>query len=178
MHRSVPLLLLLTLSCSPTLQAATREALDADVQAALTRMTEAIPAGNEFLQRAVGVLVFPRVLKAGFGLGGEVGEGALLVSGETVQYYRTTGLSFGFQIGVSARTEVILFMTPEVLAGFQASQGWKAGVDGGIAVLTWGVAKDVTTQNVREPVVAFLFDNKGLMYDVSLEGSRYWKIAK
>lgn len=168
----------LALFATPSASAASRGEIDAGVRAALVRMEEAIPAGREFAQRAVGALVFPRVIKAGFGLGAEVGEGALVVNGETVQYYRTTGLSFGFQIGASGTTEVILFMTPQALAGFRASQGWKAGVDGGIAVLTWGVAKDIDTNNLREPIVAFVFDHKGLMYDVSLKGARYWKIDK
>ena len=159
-------------------ESATREDIDEGVRAALARMETVIPAGKEFAQRSVGALVFPTVFKAAFGLGGEVGDGALVVNGETVQYYRTTGLSFGFQLGGSGTTEVILFMTQEALDGFRSSQGWKAGVDGGIAIATWGVAKDVDTYNVREPIVAFIFDHKGLMYDVSLEGSRYWKIDK
>lgn len=163
---------------APLSRAATKEQLDAQVRDALTRMETAIPAGREFAQRAAGMLVFPRVMKAGFVVGAEVGEGALLVNGETVQYYRTTALSAGLQLGVSGTTEVILFMTPFALASFRASNGWKAGVDGGIAVLVWGAEKGFDTYNVRDNIVAFVFDHKGLMYDLSLDGSRYWKIDK
>ena len=45
------------------------------------------------------MLVFPNVLKAGVGVGGEYGEGALLVGGKTGAYYNIAAASIGFQLG-------------------------------------------------------------------------------
>ena len=157
---------------------ASREELDAKVRATVERLHRDINAGEELSNRAEGMLVFPNVYKAGIGLGGAVGEGALLINGEPVQYYRTTGLSFGFQLGGQARSEVILFMTPDALKNFRESKGWQAGVDGSVAVIEFGVGKGVDTRNVQDPIIGFIFDNKGLMYDLSLNGSKYWKISK
>lgn len=172
---AIAALLLLCVS-APAL--ASKEELDAKVRATLERLHRDVKAGEELSNRAEGVLVFPNVYKAGIGLGGAVGEGALLVNGEAVQYYRTTGLSFGFQLGGQARSEVVLFMTPDALKGFRESNGWQAGVDGSIAVIEFGVGKGVDTRNIQDPIIAFIFDNKGLMYDLSLNGSKFWQIAK
>jgi len=124
--------------CASAPALASREELDAKVRATVERMHRDVRAGEELSNRAEGMLVFPNVYKAGIGLGGAVGEGVLLINGEPVQYYRTTGLSFGFQLGGQARSEVILFMTPDALQGFRESNGWQAGVDGSVAVIEFG----------------------------------------
>ena len=168
---------LLTLCVSaPAL--ASKEELDAKIRATIERLHRDVKAGEELSNRAEGMLVFPNVYKAGIAIGGAVGEGALLVNGETVQYYRTTGLSFGWQLGGQARSEVILFMTPDALKGFRESNGWQAGVDGSVAVIEFGVGKAVDSRNIRDPIIGFVFGNKGLMFDVSLNGSKYWRITK
>lgn len=157
-------------------QAGKKEALDANVTAALASFEAKVPAAPQLVQKAVGILVFPRVYKAGFVVGGGVGEGALQVRGETVQYYRTTSLSYGFQLGVQWRTEIVMFMTQESLDKFRAGNGWQAGIDGSIAVIAFGVGNSIDTDNMQEPIIGFIFDDKGLMFDLSLKGSKYWKI--
>ena len=157
---------------------ASKAALDARVQAALEILQQQDRAAREVLRNAAGVLVFPRVFKAGFGVGGAFGEGALLVDGQTVQYYRTTKASIGFQIGGRARSEVIVFVTQAALENFRASAGWEAGVDGSIAVMEVGVNRQLDTNNTQAPIVGLVFSGRGLMYDLSLAGSKYWKINK
>jgi lipid-binding SYLF domain-containing protein len=130
----------------------------------------------ELMQRAAGILVFPRVYKAGFVVGGGAGEGALQVRGQTVQYYRTTSLSYGFQLGVQWRTEIVMFMTQEALDKFRAGSGWQAGIDGSIAIIAFGVGNSIDTDNIQQPIIGFIFDDKGLMFDLSLKGNKYWKI--
>ena len=152
--------------------------LDARVQAALATLQQQERAVEDLLQGAAGVLVFPRVGLAGFGLGVAVGKGALLVDGQTAQYYRTTKASIGFQIGVQVRSEVIVFVTEAALDKFRASSGWEAGVDGSIALVKLGANREVDTHNVQAPIVGFVFGSRGLMYDLSLTGSKYWKIKK
>ena len=184
MRKSIPVpfwfLLAPLLAClvAPGAQAASKVELDARVTATLERLQEHETATVELIAKASGILVFPRVLKAGFGLGGSTGEGSLLVDGQPVQYYRTTSLSIGLQIGGQASSEVVLFMTDDALERFRESDGWEAGVDGSIALITVGVGGDIDTHNLQSPIIGFIFGNKGLMYELSFEGSKFWKIDK
>lgn len=157
---------------------ASKATLDADVSTALDNFKTKIPLAPELAQKAVGILVFPHVLKAGFVFGGGVGEGALQIGGETVQYYRTTSLSWGFQLGIQTRTEIVLFMTQDALDRFRSGNGWQAGIDGSIAIVTFGAGNSIDTNNMQEPIIGFIFDDKGLMFDLSLKGSKYWKIEE
>ena len=141
-------------------------------------MLDDIPAGRDLAKKAVGILVFPRLIKGGVVVGGEFGEGALLVNGQTVQYYRVAALSVGFQAGGQSKTEVIMFMTDDALELFRTSDGWEAGVDGSIALVEFGAGREVNTNNIKDPIIGFVFDNKGLMADLSLEGSKFWKTDK
>jgi len=158
--------------------AASKAELDARVQGALDELYERSPQARELARKASGILVFPRVVKAGFGVGGEFGEGSLLVGGQPVQYYRVASASVGFQIGGQARAQVLMFMTDAALADFRADDGWEAGVDGSVALVEFGVGGDVSTNTGQEPIVGFVFGNKGLMYNLSLEGTRFWKVDK
>ena len=166
------------LAVLPAVATSAEEDLDARVQAALARLQEQDKAAREALELAKGVLVFPTVVKAGLGLGGAVGDGALLIDGETVQHYRTTKASIGFQFGVQVRSEVILFLTDAALNHFRASNGWEAGVDGSIAIAEFGAVRDLDTNNTQQPIVGFVFGSQGLMYDLSLAGSKYWRINR
>lgn len=132
----------------------------------------------EFLQSAKGVLVFPRVYKAGLIVGGEYGEGALRVGNQTVDYYNTVAGSLGFQLGAQAKTIIIVFMQRQALTDFRASAGWEVGVDGSVALITIGAGESVNTTNIKDPIVGFVFDNKGLMFNITLEGSKFTKIVK
>ena len=170
--------LTLLFSLSQVASAASKEEIDARVRSALATLYENFPAGEELAQGAKGILVFPRVIKAGFIAAGEYGEGVLLVDGTAVQYYRLTALSVGFLAGGQAKNEVLMFMTDGALNSFRASEGWEAGVDGSVVVVEFGVGKDITTNNVKDPIIGFVYGNKGLMYDLSLEGTKFWKINK
>jgi len=158
--------------------AASAAKIDREVDSALEQFAEEIDGGEVFLAQAAGVLVFPRVIKVGIGVGAEYGEGALRIDGNTVDYYSTTGGSFGFQLGAQAKSIVIAFMTQDSLTKFRNSAGWKAGVDGSVALVDVGVGKTIDTNNVRDPVVGFIFGSKGLMYNLTLEGTKFTKLDK
>ena len=178
-RRPLPALLLCLLALLPAAAgAASKAEIDARVSGALDDLYQRSGAARELAGKAAGVLVFPRVLKAGFGIGGEYGEGSLLMGGQPVQYYRLASASVGFQIGGQARAQVLMFMTDQALERFRNSDGWEAGVDGSIALIEFGVGEDVSTHSGTEPIVGFVFGNKGLMYNLSLEGTRFWKIDK
>ena len=152
--------------------------IDRDADKALEVFKEKVNGSEVFLDQSAGYLVFPRVIKIGIGIGGETGEGALRVGGSTVDYYRTSAGSIGFQLGAQAKSIVIAFMTPEALAKFRNSSGWKVGVDGSVALIDMGAGKSIDTNNIKDPVVGFIFGSKGLMYNLSLEGSKFSKLDK
>ncbi|MGH8193409.1 MAG: YSC84-related protein [Woeseiaceae bacterium] len=158
--------------------AETAAELDASVAEALTAFEEQVDGAKVFLDNAAGYLVFPRVIKVGVAVGGEAGEGALISGGKTEGYYRTVAGSFGFQLGAQAKSIVIAFMTENSLNQFRNSKGWKIGVDGSVAIIDVGAGKSIDTTSIKDPVVGFIFGEKGLMFNLTLEGSKITKIDK
>ena len=158
--------------------AATAQEIDVSVDVALERFQKEVAGANEFLKSAKGVLVFPSVYKAGFVVGGEYGEGALRIDGKTVDYYSTVAGSWGLQLGAQKKTVILVFMQNEALKKFRNSEGWKAGVDGSVALITVGVEGSIDTTKIKDPIVGFVFGQKGLMYNLTLEGSKYTKLKK
>ena len=158
--------------------AATAAEIDAGADAALDRFRKDIKGANELLQSAKGVLVFRRVYEAGFIVGGEYGEGALRINGKTVDYYNLAAGSLGFQIGVQAKTIILCFLKEPALKQFRTSSGWKVGLDGSVAVITVGAGEAVDFTKLNDPIVAFVFDNKGLMFNISLEGAKFTRIER
>jgi lipid-binding SYLF domain-containing protein len=169
--------MLLTFAAVPAFAASAAE-VDIEVNNTLSQFKKEVAGADNFLSSAKGALVFPRVYKAGFGIGGEYGEGALRVGGRTVDYYSTAAASFGFQLGAQAKSIIILFMQDHALQDFRSSEGWKAGVDGSIALVDIGAGRELSTQTIKDPIVAFIFDQKGLMYNLTLEGSKFTKLDK
>ena len=163
---------------APRAEAASAAAIDADVRATIDRFYAQIGGARELADKSYGILIFPSVVKAGFGIGGEYGEGALSVRGQPTTYYNTVGASFGFQLGVQSRSVIIMFMTPEALGQFRRSQGWKVGVDGSVAIITVGVGGSIDTNKITSPVIGFILDPKGLMYNLTLEGTKITRIRK
>jgi lipid-binding SYLF domain-containing protein len=157
--------------------AATAEKIDADVNACLNNF-EDIGGAGEVIKKAKGVLVFPKVFKAGFGIGGEYGEGALRIKGETVGYYNTAAASLGFQFGGQKKTIIIAFMQEDALNKFRQASGWKVGVDASVAVIAVGAGGAIDTASINQPIIAFVLDQKGLMYNLTLEGSKITKMVK
>jgi lipid-binding SYLF domain-containing protein len=172
------LLLALTALQAGAVGTASREEINAEVKHALKEFARQSPAGHELAQKAAGVLVFPSVVKAGMGVGGEYGEGALVIKGKTAAYYNVAGASIGFQLGVQARSQIILFMTPAALADFRRRDGWQAGVDGSVALATLGAGGTLDTETAKQPVIGFMFSNKGLMYNLTFEGSKITRIKR
>ena len=141
---------------------------------ALSAKSAALANGN----KAAGILVFPSVVKAGFGFGGEYGEGLLLIHGRPAGYYNLISASFGFQLGVQERSVIIMFMTNDALAGFKRRAGWKVGVNGSVTIVTVGVGGSIDTDKIASPVIGFILDPKGLMYNLTLEGSKISRISR
>jgi len=152
-------------------------AVDQRVSATLDHFY-ALNQRNKYLaDNAAGVLVFPTITKAGAGVGGEHGDGALLQGGKTVGYYSVSGASIGLTLGVSQHSEVILFQTPQARDKFVSGKDWSIGADASVAVAKKGAGGDYDNQTLSKPVIAFIFGEKGLMGDASLAGAKISKIA-
>ncbi|MFT3730954.1 MAG: YSC84-related protein [Hyphomicrobium sp.] len=165
-------------AAAPESRAASAREIDAGVRDTLDRFFYKVGGARELANKAVGILVFPSIVKAGFGFGGEYGEGALLVHGRTVDYYNNISASFGFQLGVQERSVIIAFMTPEALRQFRKTAGWKVGADASVAIITVGAGGAIDTNKITSPVVGFILDPKGLMYNLTLEGSKISRISR
>ncbi len=156
-------------------RAATKSEIDAGVNVALKRFATGVKGGAVFLKAAKGVLVIPRIKQAGFVVGGKYGNGALRVAGKSVGYYNLAAGSVGFQIGAQEFNVLLCFMDEQVLEKFRTSTGWQVGVDGQVTLVNVGAGGSVDTTKLKEPIVGFVFGQKGLMAGVSLEGLKFTK---
>jgi lipid-binding SYLF domain-containing protein len=159
-------------------EAATGDEIMNDANETLHSFVAQTGGARELANKAVGILVFPSVIKAGFGIGGEYGEGILIVDQRSAGYYNLISASFGFQLGAQERSVIIMFMTQSALDAFYRRAGWKIGVDGSVAIITVGVGGSIDTDKVTEPVIGFILDQKGLMYNLTLEGSKITRIER
>jgi lipid-binding SYLF domain-containing protein len=157
-------------------EAASAAEIDEAVHYTLDAFFDQVGGSRELVAKSSAVLVFPKVIKAGFGVGGEYGEGALVKRGKSIEYYNTLSASFGFQLGAQARSVIIVFLTPEALGSFHRVDGWKVGVDGSVALITVGAGTSIDSSRIANPIVGFIFDGKGLMYNLTLEGSKISRI--
>ncbi len=159
-------------------KAADAREIDISANVALEQFHKEVKGANQFLEKANGYLIFPKVVKAGLGIGGEYGEGVLRIGGKTAAYYSTAAASIGLQLGVQKKSVIIVFLTKEALSKFSRSEGWEVGVDGSVALIKVGAGGSIDTTNIKEPIVAFVFGQKGLMYNLTLEGSKFTKLDK
>ena len=158
--------------------AKTAAEIDALSDAALEKFKTKIYGSADILKRAKGVLIMPKVYRAGIGIGGEYGEGALRINGKTVNYYNIISGSFGFQLGGQVKTIFLFFMEDAALKSFQAGSGWRAGVDGSVALISVGADGSLDTIKTNEPIAAIVMGQKGLMYNLTIEGAKFNKTVK
>ncbi|KAB0632474.1 BPSL1445 family SYLF domain-containing lipoprotein [Burkholderia latens] len=156
--------------------ASKRQAIDASVDATLSRMYSTVKGSRELVAKSRGVLVFPEVLQAGFIVGGQTGNGALRVGGATVGYYNTSSLSVGLQAGAQSKAIVFLFMTQQALDEFRGSDGWAAGAGASVALVKMGANGAVDSNTATAPIQVIVLTNAGLMGDVSINGTKVTKL--
>lgn len=158
--------------------AASAETIEAKVDAALVRFRDSVDEADSLLQQATGALVFPAITKIGLVIGGEYGEGALRIQGKTAAYYSSKAGSIGLQIGAQRKTVILLFMTDRALSDFRSSKGWEIGVDGSVAVVKVGAGGSLDTNTLKAPVIGFVLGIKGVMFNLTLEGTKITKLNK
>jgi lipid-binding SYLF domain-containing protein len=161
----------ITLTARVALAASASE-IDRNATAALRALYANTPGAEDLVMNAKGVLVFPNIVKAGFIVGGQYGDGALRKGGRTAGYYRSLAASYGLQAGVQSFGYVLLFMDDESLAYLENSRGWEIGVGPSVVVLDKGFGKSMTSTTLKKGVYAFIFSQKGLMAGLGLQGSK------
>ena len=169
-------LAIVALTSSAASFAATETQIDTRVSQTLLYFNTITPENKVLGDKAAGVLVFPRVTKGGIGVAGEFGEGVLQVNGKTVGYYSLGAASVGATLGLAKHSEIIMFMTQDSLDKFMSSSGWSVGADAGITVVSTGASGTYDTQTQQKPILGFVFAEKGLIADLSFEGSKISKI--
>jgi lipid-binding SYLF domain-containing protein len=173
------LVTVMVLAGTPQLaMAATADEIDSSATESLEKLYASSDAARLLRTEAKGILVFPHIVKAGFIVGGQFGEGALRKQGTSVAYYSTAGASYGLQIGAQAYGYALFFMSDAALRYLDESDGWEIGVGPSIVVVDEGVGKSLTTTTARSDVYAFIFDQKGLMAGIGLQGNKITKIDK
>ena len=147
-----------------------------NAHAALTSLYSQVAGAKALGAQAHAVLVFPKVTKAGLGIGGQSGEGALFKSGQTVGYYRTSGASFGLQAGAQTYGYAMFFMNAKALEQLDKADGFEVGVGPSVVVMDEGKAKSSTTTTMKDDIYAFIFGQKGLMAGLGIQGNKISKI--
>lgn len=167
-----------TSNTTPSSTAKTRSELDASAAAVLPRLYASVPGSKELVEKSVATLVFPNVVSAGLGIGGQFGEGVLRSGDTTLDYYNIASLSVGLQAGAQSKAIVFLFMTKEALEKLRHSDGWSAGADASVAVLKTGANGSVDVSNATGPILAFVLTNAGLMANLTLEGTKITRLKR
>ena len=151
--------------------------LASESQAALQQLAASLPLAKALIPSAHAILVFPKVTKAGLGVGGQYGEGALLKKGTAVAYYKTTGASFGLQAGGQQYGYAMFFLNEKALAQLDNAKGFEVGVGPSVVMVDEGMAKTTTTSTLKDDIYAFVFGQKGLMAGLGLQGNKIAKIT-
>ena len=177
--RSVFLLTMMSivLARGPQAYAASAGDIDRDATAALTNLYGNTPGAKDLGATAKGILIFPSIIKGGFIVGGQYGDGALRQGEKTVGYYRSIAASYGLQAGVQSFGYVLMFMDDASLAYLDRSGGWEIGTGPSVVIVDKGMAKSMTSTTVKSGVYAFIFGQKGLMAGIGLQGSKITKIT-
>jgi lipid-binding SYLF domain-containing protein len=155
---------------------ASAETTDAEAKASLAKLYKTTPAAKLLRDKAVAILVFPSIVKAGLMVGGAVGNGALVKQGKVVGHYNSTAASYGWQAGVQTYGYALFFMNAKALKSLDETNGFEIGVGPSIVVVDEGVGKSMTSQTVTQDIYAFIFGQQGLMAGMGIQGSKITKL--
>jgi lipid-binding SYLF domain-containing protein len=156
--------------------AADRGALERDARAALQKLNSRVPAAKSLSQSATAVLVFPKITKAGLGVGGQYGDGVLFKAGRVVGFYNTSGASYGLQAGAQQFGYAMFLMNDKAVAALGASEGFEVGVGPSVVLIDEGMAKTLTTTTAKDDIYAFIFGQKGLMAGLGIQGNKITRL--
>jgi len=175
---ALALALMWTAGPAQTAAADSAAELNAKGEASLRDLRAKNDAARVMASSARGILVFPSILKAGFMFGGQIGEGVLFKGGRPAAYYNSVAASYGLQAGIQTFGYALFFMDDASLQNFENSTGFEIGVGPSIVVVDEGFGKTMTTKTIQKGIYAFIFDQKGLMAGLGIQGSKITRIEK
>jgi lipid-binding SYLF domain-containing protein len=159
-------------------RAASAAEINRDATKVLEKLYKKSGSARALGEKAKAILVFPSITKGGFMVGGQYGEGALMKEGKPIAYYNTVSVSYGLQAGVQTYGYVLFFMTDSAREYLGRSDGWELGTGPSIVIVDEGAAGGISTTSARADVYAFIFNQKGLMGGLGLQGTKITKINK
>lgn len=168
--------IILAIATSSVSLAASKATIDRDAKATLDKLYKNNPGAKALGDKSVGILVFPSIVKGGFIIAGQFGDGALRRNGKSVAYYRSLAASYGFQAGAQAFGYVLFFMDEDSLRYLDNSAGFELGTGPSLVVLDSGFGKNFSTTTLQKGIYAFIFNQKGLMGGVGIQGTKITKI--
>jgi lipid-binding SYLF domain-containing protein len=171
------LLLLLTATVLPA-HAADRAKLEREATAVMGKLYQKYPDAKKLEHKAAAILVFPEVYKAGLMIGGETGDGVMRIKGKTVAYYNTSGVSYGLQAGAQKYGYALFIMTPSALKSIETAEGFEIGTGPSVVVMDDAMAKKTSTTTINNDIYAYIFNQKGLMAGLGIQGNKLTRIEK
>jgi len=167
------ILITLILATVTLLAAGTASAdLVGDSRRALQQLVAQNPAAAKCKSKALAVLVFPDVVKAGFIIGAQGGQGILFVHGQPNGRYRTVAASYGLQAGVQRYGYALFLMNQKAVDWVNNTRGWEIGTGPSVVIVDKGMARSFSTDTLHSGIYAFTFDQQGLMAGLGLQGSK------
>jgi lipid-binding SYLF domain-containing protein len=151
---------------------ASADDLTSEARQALNQLVAQNHAAAKVNAKALAVLVFPDVRKAGFILGAQGGKGVLFVHGKPNGRYRTVAASYGLQAGVQKYGYALFFLDQKSVDWINTTRGWEIGTGPSVVIVDKGMARSFTTATMHSGIYAFTFDQKGLMAGLGLQGSK------
>lgn len=170
-------LAMLTVSAAPA-QAADRGKLEREATAVMSKLYQKYPEAKKLEHKAHAILVFPEVYKAGLMIGGETGDGVMRVKGKTVAYYNTSGVSYGLQAGAQKYGYALFIMTPSALKSIESTEGFEIGTGPSVVVMDDAMAKKTSTTTINKDIYAYIFNQKGLMAGLGIQGNKLSRLEK
>ena len=155
---------------------ASADSLTSQSRRALKQLVAQNPAAAKCQSKALAVLVFPDVVKAGFIFGAQGGEGVLLSKGQSQGRYRTVAASYGLQAGIQKYGYALFFMNQGALDWIRQTHGWEIGTGPSVVIVDKGMARSIDTDTLHSGIYAFTFDQQGLMAGLGLQGSKITRI--
>ena len=168
----VALVVALSTAISVPASAESQAALERNTRSDLNKLVAKVPTAKTLNGKAVAVLVFPSITKAGFVVGGQYGEGVLWRGGKAVGYYSTAGASYGLQAGAQKYGYAMFFMNENALNALNTAEGFEVGVGPSVVLVDEGMAKSVTTTTAQNDIYALIFGQTGLMAGVGIQGNK------
>lgn len=158
--------------------AADRGKLEREATAVMTKLYQKYPEARKLEQKAAAILVFPEVYKAGLMIGGETGDGVMRVKGKTVAYYNTSGVSYGLQAGAQKYGYALFIMTPSALKSIETADGFEIGTGPSVVVMDDSMARKTSTTTINKDIYAYIFNQKGLMAGLGIQGNKLTRLEK